>query len=254
MAMKILILGGTTEGRLLAERLAGDPRYQTLLSFAGRTESLQRPASAHRVGGFGGSEGLSAFLREHAFAALVDATHPFAARISANAVLAATRTGTPLVRLSRPAWSQQPGDLWTCVASMEDAARALGDTPRRVFLTIGKQEIAAFRAAPQHRYLTRAIDAFEPGLPHARVILARGPFALDGELALLERERIEVLVSKNAGTSATYAKIEAARKLGITVVMVDRPLLPEALEVHAVEGVRTWLAALHDGARSERGA
>jgi precorrin-6A/cobalt-precorrin-6A reductase len=254
MRLKILILGGTTEGRLLGERLAGDPRYETLLSFAGRTESLQRPASAHRVGGFGGPEGLSSFLREGAFDALVDATHPFAARISSNAVRAAANSGTPLLRLARPPWQAQEGDRWREVGSMEGAAQALGSAPQRVFLTVGRTEVAAFRTAPQHDYLIRAIDDFDHGLPRGRVIAARGPFALEDELRLLQHEAVQVIVSKNAGTRATYAKLEAARTLGIEVIMVARPEVPRARETEAVEGVLGWLAALHDEARKKRGA
>jgi len=241
----VLILGGTNEGRRLAKRLAGDARYRTLLSYAGRTERVRAPDSAHRIGGFGGAQGLADFLREHAFDALVDSTHPFAARISANAVAAAALTGTPLLRLARPRWRPLPGDLWTEVPSMEAAAEALGSAPRRVFLTVGRLEIAAFLRAPQHDYLVRAIDAFETGLPRARVIAARGPFSFEAEHQLLVEQRIELLVSKNSGTPLTYEKLAAARALGLPVVMVERPHVPEARETASLEGVVEWLATLH---------
>jgi precorrin-6A/cobalt-precorrin-6A reductase len=254
MAKKLLILGGTSEGRRLAERLAADARWDALLSFAGRTQSLERPTVAHRVGGFGGVEGLAAFLREGSYAALVDATHAFAAQMSAHAVAAAERTGTPLLRVELFAWQPTPGDVWQEVADMHAAAQALSSQPpRRVFLSVGRLEIAAFAAAPQHHYLVRAVDPFEPGLPHARVLCARGPFALADERALLREERIEVLVSKNAGTPATHAKLVAARELGVPVVMVARPRLPAATVVGTVEAALAWLEALHDAPSSRRG-
>jgi precorrin-6A/cobalt-precorrin-6A reductase len=252
MTFSVLILGGTNEGRVLAAQLANDARYRTLLSYAGRTESLHTPDSPYRVGGFGGVEGLSAFLREHAFDALVDTTHPFAARMSANAVAAATSTGTPLIRLARPSWQASATDQWTEVASMQAAADALGESARRVFLTVGRQEIAAFLRAPQHDYLVRAVDLFDTGLPRARVIAARGPFTLEAERKLLRDERVELLVSKDSGTALTYAKLQAARELGVPVLMVQRPYVPEARESTSLEGVVAWLATLH-GASSAAG-
>lgn len=250
MALKILVLGGTGEGRLLAEQLARDPRYDSLLSFAGRTSSLVRPTLPHRVGGFGGAEGLADFLRAGAYQALVDVTHPFAARISSNAVAAARAADVPLIRLSRPAWERRPGDDWIEVSSMAEAARALGDPARRVFLSIGKQELAAFAPAPHHHYLVRAIDQIPLTLPHAKLLSARGPFALHDELQLLQSERIELLVSKNAGTAATYPKIQAARMLRIPVIMVQRPLVPAAHEVQTLDELTQFLEALHT--RSKR--
>jgi precorrin-6A/cobalt-precorrin-6A reductase len=253
MAFRVLILGGTGEGRWLSERLATDARYQTLLSYAGRTESLVRPDVPHRVGGFGGVDGLAAFLREGEFQALVDTTHPYAARISANAVAAAERTVTPLLRLARPAWRAVVGDQWTEVQDMTAAARATGGEPRRVFLTVGRQETPVFASAPQHDYLVRAIDDFEHGLPRAKLHLARGPFALADERALLERERVQLLVSKNAGTPATYPKLQAARELQIPVIMVARPALPKAQETDSLDGILAWLDRLHGASRSLRG-
>jgi precorrin-6A/cobalt-precorrin-6A reductase len=249
MVTKLLILGGTQIARQLAAALAPDPRYRALLSYAGRTENPQLPDLPHRVGGFGGAVGLAQFLRD--YDALVDATHPFAARISSNAVGAAESAGVPLLRLVRPAWQPQPGDRWLDVPDMDGAARALGEVPKRVFLTIGRQEVAAFRRAPQHFYLARSVDAFDPGLPHAEVLTARGPFSLAHERALLERARIDLLVSKNAGTGATEAKLRAARELGLPVIMVSRPALPAATEVATVEHALSWLARLHGSERGE---
>lgn len=248
MSFGVLILGGTSEARLLAEALAHDGRFAALLSFAGRTESLVRPGVPHRVGGFGGAEGLSAFLRAGGYRALIDASHAFAAQISRNAVYAAHATGLPFLRLVCAPWQAREGDLWREVPDMQAAARALGDRSRRVFLSIGRLEVDAFCAAPQHDFLLRAVEPFPlpKGLSRARLIAARGPFSLAEERALLERERIELLVSKNAGTPSTYAKIEAARALGLPVVMVQRPALPPAPELNSHEAALAWLTRLHD--------
>jgi precorrin-6A/cobalt-precorrin-6A reductase len=251
MSFGVLILGGTSEARLLAETLSHDPRYRVLLSFAGRTESLVRPALAHRVGGFGGAEGLAAFLRAGDYGALIDATHAFAAQISRNACAAAHALGLPMLRVVRPAWERLAGDFWHEQPDMKAAAGALGIVPRRVFLSIGRLELKPFCAAPEHDYLLRAVEPFTlpAGLPRARLIAARGPFALADELKLLQDERIELLVSKNAGTPSTYAKIEAARALSIPVLMVQRPALPPAREAATQQAAADWLATLHASQR-----
>ncbi|MCE9649037.1 MAG: cobalt-precorrin-6A reductase [Parvibaculum sp.] len=253
MTTKILILGGTSEASALARALADDARFDALMSFAGRVRDIAEPAIPHRIGGFGGAEGLARFIDVNAIDALVDATHPFAAQMSANAVAAAAEAGVPLLRFERPAWTRRTGDRWTEVADMGQAAKALGAAQRRVFLTVGKLEIAAFHAAPGHDYLIRAIDAFDPGLPLARVIAARGPFTVEDERALLRGERIDVVVTKNSGAAATAAKIEAARDLGIEVVMVTRPQLPPAEAVQSVGDAMEWLRRLHAGTPARRG-
>ncbi len=241
----MLILGGTLPSRQLATRLAHDPRVQPLLSLAGRTENPSLPGDVPcRVGGFGGVEGLTDFLR--GFDALIDATHAFAAQISSHAVVAAQAANVPLLRLVTPPWPRE--DNWIDVPDMQAAARALGSEPKRVFLTIGRLEVGAFQLAPQHQYLVRSVDAFDPGLPHATVLTARGPFRLEDERALLERERIDVLVSKNAGTRATYDKLHAAREASLPVIMVARPVLPPAHEVSSVERAVAWL---HGSERGE---
>jgi precorrin-6A/cobalt-precorrin-6A reductase len=251
MTLRVLILGGTAEGRLLGEQLSSDDRYDALISFAGRTASLERPAARHRVGGFGGAAGLATFLREGGFQALVDATHPFAARISQNAVEAAIATSTPMIRLERRAWPMVTGDHWIVVNDMRAAALAIGDEPRRVFLTIGRLEIEAFCLAPHHHYLVRSVDSFTLPSPlaSARVITARGPFDFEREKALLEREGTEIVVSKNSGAPATYAKIEAARALALPVVMVGRPVLPAATLASDIAGVLRWLESVRSSAR-----
>ena len=197
------------------------------------------------MGGYGGAEGLAAFLTAERIDAVVDASHPFAARMSANAVAACRAAGTPLVFFTRPPWARQPGDRWIEVKTMEDAADALGATPKTVFLTQGRLQLAAFARVPQHRYVVRAIDRPEEidALPDCKLILARGPFSLAGELALMESERVEALVTKNSGGRATYAKIEAARRLAIDVVIVRRPAAAEAETMVDLDAVVSWILA-----------
>jgi precorrin-6A/cobalt-precorrin-6A reductase len=254
--MRILILGGTTEASALIRRLANDARFQPTLSLAGRTADPARHGIPTRTGGFGGADGLAQWISENAIDAVVDATHPFAPRISANAVAATSRLSVPLCTIIRPPWERQTGDEWHNVESTEAAAQALGAEPRRVFLGIGRQELDAFAAAPQHTYIARVID--RPGADHLppklTLITERGPFALDGEIALLKREGIDVVVSKNSGGAGTYAKIEAARALGIPVVMIARPHKATGDAVGSVEGAVLWLTRHHARTpRSERG-
>ena len=213
------------------------------LSLAGRTSTPLAQAGELRVGGFGGAEGLAGFLREAGVDLVIDATHPFAARISANAVAAARMAGVPLIVLDRPAWARRQGDRWIEVARMTEAAVALGEAPRRVFLAIGRQEVAAFRAAPQHRYLVRSVEPVAPedAPVQAEYILSRGPFAESDENALLREHGIDVLVAKNSGGAATYGKIEAARALGLPVVMVARPAHAGGMRVESPEAVLSLL-------------
>ena len=188
---------------------------------------------------------MAAFLAREHIDAIVDATHPFASRMSANAVAACDATRTPLVVFSRPPWAREPGDRWIEVAAIDDAVTALGTQRKTVFLTQGRLQLAAFARAPQHRYIVRAIDrpAEIDALPGCKLILARGPFSIPHELALMKREGIETLVTKNSGGDATYAKIEAARALEIEVVIVRRPPAPEAEMLHDLDAVLAWLAA-----------
>ncbi len=221
---RVLILGGTTEGSALARALAGDARVEATLSLAGVTRAPAPSPLPVRRGGFGGADGLAVFLRDGGFDALVDATHPYATTITRNALLASARAGVAHLRVARPPWRPGPGDRWTEAATLADAAARLGPTPRRVLLTIGRKDLAPFRDAPAHRYVLRSVDPPEPAeLPGATIVAARGPFALDDELALLRRHRIDALVTKNSGGSATAAKLDAARALGVEVVMLARP-------------------------------
>jgi precorrin-6A/cobalt-precorrin-6A reductase len=224
---KILVLGGTTEARQLAAKLA--QCADVMLSLAGRTENPVAQGVPVRVGGFGGAEGLAAYLKGNGIDLLIDATHPYAAQISANAAQAARLAVVPAIALRRPAWEQRPGDCWTLVDSAAEAAVALGKAPRKIFLALGRQELAPFEAVPQHAYLIRSVDPVEPplGLPNAAYILARGPFAENDDRALLEAHGIDAIVAKNSGGQATYGKIAAARKLGIEVFLIRRPPLPD---------------------------
>jgi precorrin-6A/cobalt-precorrin-6A reductase len=242
--MRVLVLGGTTEASALAAKLAERSGIDATLSLAGRTTSPRPSPLPMRTGGFGGAEGLARWLSEHQTDAVVDATHPFAAMMSRNAATACTRLGVPLLALRRPPWRAQPGDRWIEVATMADAVPALGAAPRRVFLTIGRLELAPFAAAPQHFYLVRSIEPIGEALavPHLRTLRARGPFDEAGERALLESEHIEVIVTKNSGGSATYAKIAAARALGLPAVVVARPEKPAVTEVGSVAAALDWIA------------
>lgn len=254
MTHRILILGGTTEARQLAGKLACREDFAITLSLAGRTESPVPQGVPVRVGGFGGADGLAAYLGQQQVDLLVDATHPYAARISVNAAEAARRAGVPAIALRRPGWEPAAGDRWTLVESVAEAAKALGAAPRRVFLAIGRQEAGVFEAAPQHHYLIRSVDPVEPKLavPDAVYLLARGPFPEADERALLERYGIDAVVSKNSGGEATYGKIAAARALGIEVVMVRRPPLPDVPSRETVEELAATVDHLFDPV-AERG-
>jgi len=222
--MRILVLGGTTEASRLAERLARRGDLWAILSLAGRTREPVLPALRHRIGGFGGVQGLTDYLADEAIDLVVDATHPFAAQISRHAELATATAEIPLLRFTRPPWTRQAGDDWTEAPDLEAAAALLGDTPRRVLLTIGRLGLSAFAAAPQHHYVVRCIDPPERiDLPDHRLILERGPFETEGEMRLMQREAVDLLVTKNSGGGATAAKLEAARRLGLKVVLVRPP-------------------------------
>lgn len=257
IALRVLILGGTTEASALARMLAGDARFDATLSLAGRTSTPKAQPIATRVGGFGGIDGLARFLDEQAVDAVIDATHPYADQMSANAVAACSSTGTPLASLVRPPWTRKTDDRWQVVPTMVAAAHAIGPTPRRAFLSLGRQELQAFATAPQHHYLARVIELPDPvGLPpDLRIVRARGPFDRAAEERLLLDEKIEILVSKNAGGTATYAKIEAARALGLPVVMIARPHKPAGHAVKSAGEAVAWLEeCLHETApRSLRG-
>jgi precorrin-6A/cobalt-precorrin-6A reductase len=239
----ILILGGTAEAKALAARLSHDPRFKTVLSLAGRTKTPAEQPVPIRIGGFGGAQGLAGYLRENGISALIDATHPYAAQISANAAEAAELSGVPLVALRRPPWEQQRGDVWQDADSVTEAVDGLGAEPRRVFLTLGRQELLPFEAAPQHHYLVRSVDPVTPplDLPDVTYLTSRGPFAEADEMALLDEHRIELIVAKNSGGPSSYGKIAAARALGIPVVLIRRPVLPDVPAAETIDDVLAFL-------------
>lgn len=245
--MHVLILGGTTEARRLAELLAADagPALRVTNSLAGRVAAPRLPPGEVRVGGFGGVEGLARWLREHEVDALIDATHPFAGTISFNAAQAAATTHVPLLALRRPGWVPVAGDDWHEAGSLEEAARLLPGLGRRVFLTTGRMGLATFADLADLWFLVRSVDAPEPPVPpRTEVLLDRGPFTLDGERELLRRHRIDVLVTKDSGGVATAPKLTAAREAGLPVVVVRRPPVPEGVQVAAgPEEALRWLAA-----------
>jgi precorrin-6A/cobalt-precorrin-6A reductase len=234
---RILILGGTTEARQLAERLARCADLEVTLSLAGRTMAPAPQPVPVRLGGFGGAEGLADHLAVAHIDVLIDATHPYATTISANAARATALAKVPLIALRRPAWAAVAGDRWIEVADITGAIAALGAVPRRVFLALGRKEIAPFAAAPQHHYLVRSVDPVVPPLdvPHAAYITGRGPFDETNERALLKQYGVDIIVAKNSGGGATYGKIAAARALGLTVVILRRPALPQLPAVATVE-------------------
>ena len=243
MKKRLLILGGTGDAAELALKASQIPDIEVIASLAGRTQKPAIPAVGVRIGGFGGAAGLAEYLHSEAIDFSIDATHPFAARISFNAAVAAAECKVPHLMLVRPAWEAVEGDRWIEVASHSEAAIALSGQSGRAFLTIGRQELAAFAGLDGIWCLMRAIDppAIDTPIPHGKLLLDRGPFSLENERQLLLEYRIDTIVSKNSGGAATYAKIIAARELGIPVVMVQRPPIPDVEQVADVAGAIDWL-------------
>ncbi|BCJ55101.1 precorrin-6A reductase [Actinoplanes sp. NBRC 14428] len=238
----VLILGGTTEARRLATELApGGARVIT--SLAGRTTAPLLPPGEVRIGGFGGVDGLVRYLRDESVGAVVDATHPFAATMTGHAALACPVAGVPLLVLRRPGWAERPGDRWHRVPNPAGAAALVPTLGRRVFLTTGRQTIAAFAALDGCWFLARSVEPPEPPMPRRlAVLLDRGPFTVGAERDLMLAHRVDVLVTKDSGGAA--AKLDAARDLGLPVVMIDRPALPPGLPGTAtVAGAVEWLSS-----------
>ena len=254
----VLVLGGTLQASALALALARRGE-RAVLSYAGRVAQPRQQPIAVRCGGFGGVQGLAAYLREHAVTHVVDATHPFAAIMSSHAVAACERAQVPLLALTRPPWRAQPGDRWREVPDIAAAVAALDDAPQRILLALGRLHLAAFAARPQHHYIVRLVDPPQgpPVLPNCSVIVSRGPFDLAGDTALLREQGVQLVVCKNSGGEGAQAKLEAARVLGLPVLMVARPALPARAEATEVAEVLDWLdgRATHRPAPgSERGA
>lgn len=250
-ARRVLILGGTAEASALARAVADLPTVAATFSYAGRVERPIPQPIPTRVGGFGGVAGLVRYLAETGTTHVIDATHPFAAQMSRHAVAACAETGVSLIALTRPPWQAQAGDDWIRVPDIDGAVAALAGPARRVLLALGRINLPAFAAQSQHHYLLRLVDPPEvpPPLPDHAIVVSRGPFTIEGDLALLRQRRIDLVVSKNAGGTAAVAKIEAARVLGLPVIVIDRPPLPQRAEAFSVDDVLVWL----DHGAAERG-
>ena len=250
MSPNLLILGGTLEANALAHAVAKTGMMATL-SYAGRVARVKAQPIPRRVGGFGGVCGLVRYLKDYKITHVIDATHPFAAQMSENAVAACQQTATGLLALTRPPWQRDAGDRWQHVGDIAAAVTALSGPKKRVMLAIGRLHLAQFGRCPQHDYLLRLVDAPDvpPPLPHHHVVISRGPFTVAEDIALLQSHDIELVVAKNAGGSGAQAKILAARRLNLPVLMIDRPVLPPRDEVDSVDAVLAWLG--HDG--TERG-
>jgi precorrin-6A/cobalt-precorrin-6A reductase len=239
----VLILGGTAEARELAARLHRDGIAVTS-SLAGRVANPRLPVGEVRVGGFGGPDALARWLTEHDVAAVVDATHPFAERISASAATAARAAGVPLLRLERPGWSERPGDRWHWVDDLDAAAAAIAGLGERVLLTTGRQGLAAFAGVDAAWFLVRCVDPPDPPLPpRHELLLDRGPYTLEGELALIDRHAIDLLITKDSGGRHTEAKLDAARARGLPVIVVRRPVRPVAPIMSTLEDAVDWARA-----------
>lgn len=246
--MRVLLLGGTTEASQLAQALktAG---IETIFSYAGRTDAPVAQPVPTRVGGFGGVAGLIDYLDAEGISHVVDATHPFANIMAHNVHQACTARTLPLMRLERPAWVAQNRDDWLSVPDIESVCDSLPYMPSRVFLAIGRMHLDQFLRQPQHHYVLRLVDTpTEPiPLPKHRVIVARGPFDVATDTALMREHRIDFVVAKNAGGSGAVAKITAARNLRLPVVMIERPARPETAKAFDIETVLRWLD--HDAER-----
>lgn len=238
-------MGGTGEARRLAAALQGRTGYAVTSSLAGRVATPALPSGEVRIGGFGGVDGLLGWLRDRRVDAVVDATHPFAARITAHAVAATTALRLPLLVLRRPGWTAGPGDRWRRVPDATAAAGLLPGMGERVFLATGRGDLGAFAALDDHWFLLRAVDPPAPPVPRRRhLVLARGPFTVDGERGLLGEHRIDVVVTRDSGGDLTAAKLVAARELALPVLLLDRPPAPAAPAVATVEEAVGWLENL----------
>ncbi len=247
MTKRVLILGGTTEAYALAAALVPRVGLQVITSLAGRTVAPRQPAGELRVGGFGGVPGLVSYLIEQRIDAVIDATHPFAAGMAWNAEAACRETMLPLLRLERPAWVPEPEDRWELVEHWEQALAALvRDGAQRVFLAVGRQELAPFAGIERLWFLIRTVTAPEPTLhfPASQLLLARGPFDLASERALLAEHAIDTIVCKNSGGTATAAKLLAARERGMRVILRQRPLRPTVPLAITLAEAGAWLDEL----------
>ena len=245
MPERLLILGGTRDAVELARALADDSRVEVTYSLAGRTRRPAAVPAAVRSGGFGGPDGLEAYLREAGIGLVVDATHPYAVEISAHAAVACDRASVPRLVLDRPPWTPQPEDRWVEVPDAESAARALPAPGKRALLTVGSRDLSPYVKVEGVEFVVRAVESPAIALDPSRfeVVLDRGPFDYESERTLLESRAIDVVVSKNSGGPAARAKVDAARALGLPVVMIARPAPPTGERVESVEAALAWVEA-----------
>jgi precorrin-6A/cobalt-precorrin-6A reductase len=238
---RALILGGTADASLLAAEIAR-AGIDAVYSYGGRTRVPANQPLPTRIGGFGGVSGLADYIRREDITHVIDATHPFAAEMSRNAVAACAETGTPLIALERAPWMKAPGDNWIEIPDVDAAVAALPEAAANVFLAIGRQHIAPFATKPQHAYTLRFVDPPDAPLPFAAdVIVSRGPFTLEGELEMMRKRSITRIVARNSGGDGARAKIDAARTLGLPVIMIARSQLPERLRIESVAEIMQWL-------------
>ena len=234
-------MGGTLEAGSLAAEIAR-AGIDAVYSYGGRTRAPAGQPLPTRIGGFGGARGLADYIRTEAITHVIDATHPFAAEMSRNAVTACTETSTPLIALERAPWTRTAGDNWIEVADVNAAVTTLPERAAHIFLAIGRQHIAPFGAKPQHTYTLRFVDPPEAALPFAAdVLVSRGPFTLDSELDMMRTRAIQLIVARNSGGGGARAKLDAARMLGLPVIMIARPQLPVRQCVESVAEVLQWL-------------
>ena len=243
MRQNLLILGGTSEASSLAH-LIFKTEFNATISYAGRVERIRQQPIQKRIGGFGGVDGLASYIISNGITHLVDATHPFAAQISQNAILACQNTNIPFAALTRPEWQKQETDNWHLVPDIKAAAAALDCNPKRVMLAIGRMHLGNFYKNPQHFYLVRIVDRNKelPAFPNQVIEVSRGPFTTDYDKSLLSKYQIDLIVAKNAGGNAAYAKIDAARQLDIKVIMIERPFIVDRLTFYTPEEVVQWIS------------
>jgi precorrin-6A/cobalt-precorrin-6A reductase len=244
--LAVLILGGTTEAYELASALADRRDIRVISSLAGRTTNPRLPCGEVRIGGFGGADGLAAYLHEHRLEAVIDATHPFSAAMGWNAVAACQKAGVALLRIERPAWQPGAGDDWFAVDDWTEAADVLARRARRVLLAVGRRDLAPFSRLDDIWFLIRSVEAPVPMPPfrQAELMLARGPFTFAAEFDLLRSQRIDTILCKNSGGDATAAKLVAARTMGVRVVMRRRPPRPDLPTVATADEAAVWLRSV----------
>ena len=254
---KILILGGSSEAFSLAETLENNTDYKVISSLAGRTSIPRKPAGTYRTGGFGGSEGLVKYLTDENIHAIIDATHPFAEKITINASLAAKKTNCPIIHISRPEWQKQKNDNWIEVPTMQEAAKVIDAEHTPCFLTIGRLELSTFINRNDIQFLCRAIEPPKNTDPikqsnrnpknedewpdNFKFIYAKGPYNYQDEKKLIKEHGIKCIVTKNSGGEKAKAKLDVAKDLNIPVIMIKRPPSPKGLIVKKTEDALKWL-------------